>query len=98
MNDILSTYNGPAMLITSATRKWSVKSNHYHGNAIDIDWHNGGEEVLEYLINSDWAEANGLRFFVEDKRNDSSFLKESYKKHFRVIRHATGKHIHLEIN
>ena len=94
----LEAYEGPDMLITSGLRCWSKNSAHCSGNAVDIDWGNNGKEIVDYFLTEEGqaflAEYN-LEFFIEDSR--SMKLSKKHAPFFRIIPHATGEHIHLNI-
>jgi len=93
-------YDGPPALITSATRKWSKRSHHYYGNALDIRLDENGIAMAKWLITEEgkeWLNRWNIGYYIEDnqKRFIFGMFSEEHRPFFFVNPRATGPHIHI---
>ena len=102
LKTVLSNYSGPKTMITSLKRNWNSKSQHNHGNAVDFNW---DENVIDYLVSEEgkrFLKTNNLAMYIEDRPGSKKLVKykndEKYSKFVFENPHATGPHIHLNIN
>ena len=97
----LYVYNGPKVSIGSARRHSNHKSDHYTGNAIDLEF---DHELIEFLVSADgqkWLSSFGLYFFIEGKPGSSKVRKyeefQDTSKYVFYNPRATGDQIHLGV-
>lgn len=101
LKDALNTYTGPNIKITSLRRHFNRKSQHFHGNAVDMEF---SHELIEYLVSNEgqeWLDFNNLMFYIEDVPGSRLLVRyqsdEKYAKYVFENPNATGEHIHIGI-
>ena len=82
-------------------RSFNPKSQHYHGNAIDIRFDKDGKELLHWLESDDgqqWMDDYHLTYLLEFTGNSRSYRYWKKRSSKAMINpHATGTHIHIQI-
>lgn len=99
---ILTTYTGPSVKISSLVRhKWSHKSKHRSGRAVDFRF---SHELIEWLVSEEgtkWRTTYGLTFYIEGKPGSKALTpyknNSKYSQFVFENRKATGNHIHLNL-
>ena len=89
----LCSYQGPTALITSVFRHANRSSQHYHQRALDVAW---DSKVADWIISEQgekWIERYGLKIYFENIPN-----RGKYSKHYMYNEHATGPHIHIQLD
>lgn len=97
----LESFNGPKVGINSLRRYWNRNSEHYHGNAVDLEFK---QELIDWLVSEEglaWLSQHDLIFYIEGKpssRGVTPFERnEKYREYVLRNPRATGDHIHIQI-